>query len=181
MRKERRTVANSPLTIDAIALWMGCSDCGKPRKLRYNNRTLCRSCYARQSQPIAKCHRCGVVKRLRAHSRTVCFACYAKEREPIGLCCTCNRMVRLSHPTGIQCGSCYMRKSYGPGVEIAAKRIGQPCDLCQLRPSTTIDHCHKKVLVRGALCNCCNVLLAMAGDDQTILSAAIGYLRRAAT
>ncbi len=55
------------------------------------------------------------------------------------------------------------------------------CAICgvefsdQCRPN--LDHCHKTGRKRGWLCHYCNVLLANAKDDITILNNAIKYIK----
>lgn len=39
-----------------------------------------------------------------------------------------------------------------------------------------IDHCHQTNIVRGLLCNSCNVVIGMAKEDTSILLKAIEYL-----
>ena len=41
-----------------------------------------------------------------------------------------------------------------------------------------VDHCHKTKAVRGILCNRCNTVLGLCKDDDKLLSALAGYLRR---
>lgn len=52
------------------------------------------------------------------------------------------------------------------------------CKICSEKPdrNLVIDHCHKTGVIRGLLCNSCNVALGAAKDDPEILSKMISYL-----
>ena len=60
------------------------------------------------------------------------------------------------------------------------------CAICclQLQPSgvknesARVDHDHKTGLVRGLLCNSCNVALGHLGDDHDLAHRAAHYLKR---
>lgn len=56
------------------------------------------------------------------------------------------------------------------------------CAICNREFSKTckpvIDHCHDSLIVRGFLCNNCNVLLGMASDSTQVLKEAISYLKK---
>lgn len=39
-----------------------------------------------------------------------------------------------------------------------------------------IDHCHNTGTVRGLLCQTCNVMIGLSGDDPEILNRAVQYL-----
>lgn len=55
------------------------------------------------------------------------------------------------------------------------------CKICGQKPKQlVVDHCHETRRVRGLLCNRCNVLLGMSGDNIDILKSAIKYLRKSA-
>jgi hypothetical protein len=56
------------------------------------------------------------------------------------------------------------------------------CAICH-RPETggrllSLDHNHKTNQVRQLLCRCCNKMIGCAYEDETILMAAIEYLRK---
>ena len=51
------------------------------------------------------------------------------------------------------------------------------CKVCNKKPATHIDHCHKTNKIRGGLCNNCNTGLGMFKDDPELLDAAGKYLR----
>ncbi len=75
-------------------------------------------------------------------------------------------------------------KSYGlTEVDFIVKRELQDnkCKLCDKpfgEKTPVVDHNHDTGQVRGLLHSNCNVLLAMAGDDITMLQAAISYLQQ---
>ena len=80
----------------------------------------------------------------------------------------------------------YLRKAYGMTVEafdaMFAAQNGV-CAICEGDNSASkvnwhVDHCHANGHVRGILCHHCNVMLGMASDNPSTLSAAIAYLER---
>jgi hypothetical protein len=57
------------------------------------------------------------------------------------------------------------------------------CAICstpqnELKKRLSVDHCHSTLKNRGLLCQKCNVLLGMAGDNSDILLAALSYLEK---
>lgn len=52
------------------------------------------------------------------------------------------------------------------------------CGNCSLQERLHVDHDHVSRRVRGLLCFTCNVLLGNAKDKESILLAAITYLRK---
>lgn len=81
-----------------------------------------------------------------------------------------------------------LKENYGMTVEDYQEmhdRQGGVCAVCR-KPETkvvkgavyklSVDHCHKTGRVRGLLCSRCNLMIGMAGDDTTLLTAAITYL-----
>lgn len=56
------------------------------------------------------------------------------------------------------------------------------CAICskpnERRRRLAVDHCHTSGRVRGLLCDACNNMLGMAGENPTILRAAADYLAR---
>lgn len=81
-------------------------------------------------------------------------------------------------------------KKYGLTWESYAeliKKCGNRCSICKEKETSTfkgsvkdlaIDHCHETGVVRGLLCNRCNVMLGMAKDNITVLMNAADYLDR---
>lgn len=55
------------------------------------------------------------------------------------------------------------------------------CAICQRPPrglrDLVVDHCHRTGVVRGLLCNQCNMGIGKLDDDPDILESAIAYLR----
>lgn len=56
------------------------------------------------------------------------------------------------------------------------------CAICGNPPNSdgqlAVDHDHKSGLVRGLLCNDCNIGIGRLGDDVSRLESAVAYLRR---
>lgn len=52
------------------------------------------------------------------------------------------------------------------------------CAICGKPVKLAVDHSHVTKKVRGLLCTFCNLLIGYAGDDISILRAAIRYLKR---
>jgi hypothetical protein len=54
------------------------------------------------------------------------------------------------------------------------------CKICDIEfkntKDTHIDHCHNSSVVRGLLCNNCNIALGQFGDNTDIMDNAIKYL-----
>ncbi len=71
-------------------------------------------------------------------------------------------------------------KNYGISEEEAADLTTRTaCDVCGSSYEgikLCIDHCHESGLVRGVLCNQCNVALGMTRDDPALLRALASYL-----
>ena len=52
------------------------------------------------------------------------------------------------------------------------------CAICKMpNKKLNVDHCHKTNEVRGILCNKCNFLIGLAGDNKIILQNAVTYLK----
>lgn len=76
-----------------------------------------------------------------------------------------------------------LRAKYGISLEdyeAMLKVQGNVCAMCKQPSKKTlaVDHDHETGKVRGLLCSDCNLLLGKFGDLETVLTAAIEYLRR---
>lgn len=74
-----------------------------------------------------------------------------------------------------------MRTRYGITIEerdIMIKAQNGLCAICFINPATEIDHCHKSKVVRGILCQGCNIGIGFLKDDTNILFSAHEYLRQ---
>lgn len=60
--------------------------------------------------------------------------------------------------------------------EVIAK-WGDACQVCG-GPFHHIDHCHETDVVRGPLCNSCNMAIGLMADDPERMGAAAAYIRR---
>jgi hypothetical protein len=71
---------------------------------------------------------------------------------------------------------------YGLSVEQARAlllRSGGACELCGRRSrKLVIDHAHDTGLIRGVLCNGCNVAIGLLGDDPAAIRKAADYVER---
>ena len=56
---------------------------------------------------------------------------------------------------------------------------GGPCTICQSRDrQLVLDHCHETGVLRGVLCNTCNLGLGYFRDNPTLFREAASYLER---
>lgn len=72
-----------------------------------------------------------------------------------------------------------LRRLYGitlDDYEAMLDRQGGHCATCPSTERLGVDHCHESGVVRGLLCNRCNLVLGMVGDDPVVLEAMVGYL-----
>jgi hypothetical protein len=61
-------------------------------------------------------------------------------------------------------------------VQMFSERQGK-CDVCKVQfKSLCVDHCHTTGIIRGLLCNKCNLALGLIQDSQNTLQNAIMYL-----
>lgn len=65
---------------------------------------------------------------------------------------------------------------------IRALRSRGHCEICGTTDSGSrpfhVDHNHTTNVIRGLLCNGCNLMIGRAGDDPAVLRNAAGYIRR---
>ena len=104
-----------------------------------------------------------------------------------------NSMKSTSYKKGIrrrrpECNTC--KKAVNDGIGKARKLAersnldykapkGIPCAICgKIHERMVFDHCHKKNIFRGYLCDPCNRSLGILGDDIPNLTNAINYLMR---
>lgn len=71
-------------------------------------------------------------------------------------------------------------KSYGLSKEIYSKAITLPCAICGGKAKNGIDHDHKTGRIRGTLCFRCNLMIAHALDNPSVLRAGALYLESGA-
>ena len=70
-------------------------------------------------------------------------------------------------------------RAYGISEKDVSEVLSQNggiCQICNIREATCIDHCHKTMAIRGALCSNCNRGIGLLGDDLKNLNRAIEYL-----
>lgn len=96
------------------------------------------------------------------------------------------RAWRMENPDKFRakCRESKLRTRFGISVEqfeAMEKEQGGLCAICKKRPdgkrkTLFVDHCHVTGKVRGLLCNGCNTLIALAGENVVTLESAIRYL-----
>lgn len=72
-------------------------------------------------------------------------------------------------------------KKYGltqPELDAMMEAQQGLCAICKVAAAAVIDHCHNSGKVRALLCNNCNVMIGMSGDDPEKLRRAIEYLAK---
>jgi hypothetical protein len=76
-----------------------------------------------------------------------------------------------------------LHERYGIDVETFARMFdaqGRACKICgvelELGRNVHLDHCHATKIVRGILCNRCNLMIGLARDNPLTLRAAAAYL-----
>lgn len=131
---------------------------------------------------------CGSKKCLRRQYDDV-YVCIKKGRlknKSFGVCDVCEReFQRLSPSHKRYCTVCVPDKSWRGRAQ--RYRIGKPqwdtllefqnnkCCLCDRNPEV-VDHCHKKGIVRGLLCNACNTAINILDRDYEYLQKALKYI-----
>lgn len=81
----------------------------------------------------------------------------------------------------------HLRRKYGlerADFDRMVAEQGNRCKICGREPNGNrqyavlhVDHCHTTGRVRGLLCGNCNTMLGLAGEDPSVLLAAVEYLR----
>jgi len=73
-----------------------------------------------------------------------------------------------------------LKTRYGLSEEERNKwfRLQPDCEVCgEMMIKPHIDHSHSRNVIRGLICNRCNLMIGMAKDDPNILLAAADYLK----
>lgn len=118
------------------------------------------------------------------------FQAYRKKRKQSfkerGICPNCEK--RAAAPKKVCCVQCLEDKkltlkfgSAGPYRQLYAEmfeRQSGNCGICRklmMRP--VLDHCHKTMVVRGLLCQNCNIGLGQFKDNANLLKSALNYIQ----
>lgn len=67
-------------------------------------------------------------------------------------------------------------EKYGITIEEFEQGISGVCNICQIKPAEVVDHDHSSGVVRGFLCQQCNLGLGLLGDSLITLSKVVTYL-----
>lgn len=77
------------------------------------------------------------------------------------------------------CRANHIRKRYGLSVDQYDAMIAKGCEVCgEQTKRIVVDHCHERDVVRGPLCDGCNVALGGAKDSPGTLRALADYVER---
>jgi hypothetical protein len=118
----------------------------------------------------------------------LCKKCLTtKKRTPNRVCDQCEKNRAKTNHFKFQNYNNQLKRRYGidfDDVQLILENQDYRCKICktdigidtQSRKKFNIDHCHKTGIVRGALCNLCNLSLGGFGDSVINLKAAIEYL-----
>ena len=86
-----------------------------------------------------------------------------------------------------QCKGCFsiLQKKYRYGLlprkyKEMKRRAGDICEICGNERELVLDHCHKTSVIRGLICNRCNMGLGLVDDSSTRLIKLMGYLKSGA-
>ncbi len=130
---------------------------------------------------------CGskVCLRMQYDDHHVCIKKGRLKDKKSGICDVCDEeFIRTSAGHRRYCLKCVPDRAWRSRAK--RYRIGKPqwdkmlfeqknkCALCQRNPEV-VDHCHNSGVVRGLLCNVCNVLIKILDMDKEYLNKSIVY------
>lgn len=79
-----------------------------------------------------------------------------------------------------------LKRLYGLDIAAYKKMVMKQngvCAICRRKPNLrlSVDHCHTTKVIRGLLCNVCNLALGLLCDDVAVVKRAYAYLRKRRT
>lgn len=123
-----------------------------------------------------KCKGCGVVIDLSnatysgMHVRTHCQSCHAKREKDYKS--NSGKGYNLKQRYGIT------SEEYNRKLELQLGGCAVCKQPCKTGRNLAVDHNHKTKIIRDLLCQRCNVILGLVGDDELLLFDLIEYLKR---
>lgn len=106
------------------------------------------------------------------YNRWTCKPCYNENM----------KQYRKNNPD--KCKDWDLKQLYGitnaDRLQMVKDQLGR-CAICKNDTKLVVDHSHVNKQVRGLLCNSCNMALGLFGDSDTIVEAALNYLRGTCT
>ncbi len=162
-----------------------CLNVGCEKKPGWNN--LCRNCFRK----IATEKEAKSIGRPPEFSNETCYA--PKCWEPVwckGLCRSCynagkSKEYRAKNPDANRKQQLSLMGMTQENYDDLSEKQGNLCAICRKQPVGKkffdIDHRHSDLVVRGLLCNPCNVGLGSFSDDVELLQRAAEYLNTSAT
>ena len=163
-----------------------CKDCGATIE---NRATRCRQCYRSReaSTPMEKrCPTCGLTK-VREH-----FGLRSNGVNLRSLCkgCANDKSRRWYNANPSKAAESFrrwkLRSAYGLTQDDYMNMLSNQEGGCALCSTTDpgkkkhfyVDHCHKTGIVRGLLCNDCNIALGLFRDQPEVMRKAASYIER---
>lgn len=71
----------------------------------------------------------------------------------------------------------YTKQAHGlSGIDARRYKKNKRCAICSSTRNLQVDHSHNLNLIRGVLCQSCNLILGLAKDNAEVLRAAADYL-----
>lgn len=123
--------------------------------------------------------------RMQYDDHYVCIKKGKLKSKTFGICDVCDKQFERTCPGHRRyCLICVPDKSWRGRAQ--RYRIGKPqwdqmlkkqnneCALCNRNPEV-VDHCHKRGIVRGLLCNYCNVSIKILDMDKSYIEKALKY------
>ncbi len=139
-----------------------------------------------------QCEDCGIADG-RLKKQVLCARC--RVLNGVKVCGRCETEKPL-HDFGIHprsadnrrdhCGPCTRadlrdsanRRKYGLSTAEATALRSLPCEACGSTETSRIDHCHASGVVRGPLCNGCNMAFGLVGESVEALRGLIAYAEK---
>jgi hypothetical protein len=177
-------MASEPVLGTVSAPARACLDCGLAVA---GQRKLCDGCKAQRNRDrVAKWQRENPEKRNARFRRWYAENAATHNERTMDWA---RRNPSAAKPSADQQRGYYLKWKYGITLDDERAMLavqGGCCAICRKADLPDgqrwhVDHDHETGAVRGLLCRACNLLLGHAGDDPTVLAAAITYLEQAST
>lgn len=159
-----------------------CKNCNTVIEFERKNNTFCskhcqgQSFHKKSKRTSKVCKSCKEEKSIKSYY----FANVEKTRYAT-VCKKCSKRIAAEHNRNNKNRKFIILKcEYGITKEewfdLYNKYNGK-CFICKIKKATDVDHCHKTNVIRGMLCNSCNLGLGSFRDNIIFLENAVSYLK----